>query len=345
MSMFNKEPTMMRIRPLALALPLLMAAALASQSPSGFLKAEGPYLGQKPPGTTGALFAPGFISTGLDEAILAMSPDGTECFWSIAFSGVETIATSRLENGRWTDPEVASFSGQYFDGWPAFRPDGKRLFFHSGRPIPDRGRGKRAEVNIWYVDRTNSGWGDPRPVGAPVNGAENACCPSVTKDGALYVSKKFGDASEKICRSALVEGKYQALEVLPATVNAAKENFHAYVSPDETFLIMPLFGLKDAIGGRSNYYVSFRDRERGWSELINLGPGINSARCGGMASISADGKYIFFQALTQPEYRWARDRRSSYRDLADKETRYPNGNTFDIYWIEAGIIEGLRPKS
>ena len=335
---------MKRFLPSALAILLLTSAALASPADLPYPALDGPYLGQKPPGATGALFAPGFISTGLDEAIMAISPDGRECFWSVVFSGTETILTSRLENVRWTDPEVAPFSGRYFDGWPAFRPDGKRLFFHSARPIPEPGAGKTARVNVWYADRTASGWGEPRPVGPPVNGEENSCCPSATRDGALYISKKFGDGTEKICRSAFIDGKYRELEILPATVNARKENFHAFVSPDESFLLMPRGGLKDAIGGGVNYYVSFRGPGGGWGELINPGPGINSARCGSMATISPDGKFIFYQAWTQPARAWARDRTYSFEELVHTELLFPTGNTFDIYWVESGIVDAVRPK-
>jgi len=273
-----------------------------------------------------------------------MAPDGTECFWSIIFSGTETIVTSRLKKGRWTEPEVAPFSGRFFDGWPAFRPDGRRLFFHSARPVPEPGPGESARVNVWYVDRTAAGWSEPRPVGPPVNGTEQACCPSATEDGTLYISKKFGDGTEKICRSAFVNGEYQELEVLPAIVNIRKENFHAFVSPDESYLVMPRSGLKGAIGGGANYYAAFRAADGGWSGLVNLGPGINSVRCGGMASISADGRYIFYQARTQPERSWARDRTYSFGELVRKETLFPTGNTFDIYWIEAGIAGSAKPK-
>ncbi len=335
---------MKRAQLFALALACLASFLPAAQSPTEFPPLDGPFLGQKPPGARGALFAPGFVSTGLDESIISFTPDGQECFWGIVFSGRETIVTSRHENGRWTEPEVASFSGQYYDGWPALSPDGKRLFFHSARPVPESGPDKPAQFNIWYVDRTASGWSEPRPVGPPVNGAENSCCPSVTRDGTLYISKKFSDKSEKICRAALVDGRYRPLEVLPATVNVRQESFHAYISPDESYLIFPHNGAKDAIGGGINYYVSFRGPDGAWGELINLGPGINSARCGGMASITADGRYILYQAWTEPDRFSPRDRTYSFKELVQKELLFPTGNTYDIYWVEAGIVEAAKPK-
>jgi len=328
----------------ALAILLVSGLACVRDTATGFPALKGPYLGQTPPGTSGALFALGFVSTGMRESTVAFSPDGKECYWTVLLTGMETILTSRLENDRWTDPEVAPFSGQYVDGWPAFRPDGQRMFFHSSRPLPEKGPGKMAQLNIWYMDRTASGWSEPRPVGPPINGEENAACPSATKDGTLYISKRFSDKSEKICRSALRDGKYQGLEVLPAVINTTNDNYHAFISPDESYLVKPLFSEKDSIGGGANYYVSFRRPDGGWTEFVNLGPGINSERCGASPSISADGKYIFFQAWTAPTITWARDRKLSLRELIDSDVRDANGYTFDVYWIESKIIEALRPK-
>lgn len=336
---------MRKPRLMVLGLLALIGALGAEQEPIRYPVLEGPYLGQKPPGAKGALFAPGFVSVGLQENNVAVAPDGKECYWTVVLWGFETILWSRLENGRWTDPEVAPFSGQYLDGWPAFRPDGRKLFFHSGRPLPDKGAGKTDKLNIWFADRTDSGWSEPRPVGPPVNGEENAACPSVTKDGTLYISKRFSDKSEKICRSALVDGRYQELEVLPAVINTANDNFHAFISPDETYLIKPYYGLKGSIGAGWNYYVSFRKPDGGWGELINLGPGVNSERCGGTPSLSPDGKYLFYQAWTESPDGWAHDRRYTLRELIQKEILIPAGFTnFNVYWVETTIIDALKPK-
>jgi hypothetical protein len=43
---------------------------------------KGPYLGQKPPGMTPEIFAPGIISTGHSERIAAFTPDGKYFFFT-----------------------------------------------------------------------------------------------------------------------------------------------------------------------------------------------------------------------------------------------------------------------
>ncbi|MBE0664402.1 MAG: hypothetical protein IH584_01170 [Candidatus Aminicenantes bacterium] len=55
---------------------LILAALNVSAQQKEFPKLTGPYLGQKPPGTTPELFAPGIVSTGLNELNSVFSPDG-----------------------------------------------------------------------------------------------------------------------------------------------------------------------------------------------------------------------------------------------------------------------------
>ena len=74
---------------------------------------NGPYLGQMPPGKEPQLFAPGIVSTGRAERDLAMTPDGTEIYFtSVLGAGFNFSAIVRIRqiDGRWSDPEVSAFS-------------------------------------------------------------------------------------------------------------------------------------------------------------------------------------------------------------------------------------------
>src|SRR6266699_1577164 len=84
-------------------------------------------------------FAPGIISTNLDESSGSFSPDGKLFYFArrAAYTTsppISVICFSDLRDGKWTHPEVAPFSGTYLDGSPYFSPDGKRLYFASKRP-------------------------------------------------------------------------------------------------------------------------------------------------------------------------------------------------------------------
>ena len=72
---------------------------------------QGPYLGQKPPGLTPEIFAPGIISTEHEEFKAVFSPDGKELYYQLWGAPFPVILMMKEENGVWTKPQVAPFSG------------------------------------------------------------------------------------------------------------------------------------------------------------------------------------------------------------------------------------------
>lgn len=301
----------------------------------------GDYLGQKPPGRTPELFGPGIVSTGLAERDMAVSLDGNEIYFTVvgpayAFS---TIMVVRRAGNRWLPPEPASFSGDpgHVDLEPAFAPDGNRLFFVSKRPTTP---GVEANEDIWFVERTESGWSSPRNLGAPVNSTDPEFFPSLTRDGTLYFTRgSKGGQEEHIYRSRLVNGVYQEPERLPAQINCGRTRFNALVAPDESFVILGVVGREDAISP-ADYYVVFAMPDGGWHEPRNLGSPINLPRVLGYSpSLSPDGKYFFFMSqrlsATPPA------RRLTYADYQQLGQGAGNGQS-DIWWVDASVITDLR---
>ena len=64
-----------------LTLAFVLGTLLTQETKRTFPVLKGPYLGQKPPGMTPEIFAPGIISTGYDERIAAFTPDGKEFYY------------------------------------------------------------------------------------------------------------------------------------------------------------------------------------------------------------------------------------------------------------------------
>ena len=91
---------------------------------------EGPYLGQKPPGMTAEIFAPGIISTGNSERCAAFTPDGKELYYIIWGPPYGVILSLKEEKNGWTKPRVAPFSGRY-GGDFTMSPDGNSIVFSS----------------------------------------------------------------------------------------------------------------------------------------------------------------------------------------------------------------------
>ena len=121
-------------------------------------------------------------------------------------------------------------------------------------------------------------------------------------------------------------------EELPAHVNSEKDQFHAVISPDETYLILP----------HEKYLVSFRDEDDQWTELISLGEPVNKHRSGWCPSISTDGRYFFFAAYPSIEWKKSFKRRHTYADFQEITLIHPSSDRTDIFWVDAKIIEELR---
>ena len=268
----------------ALALALLGVAAVPPLDPS--------------------LFAEGVVSTPDDEFGLALAPDGRTAFFgksSPATDGdpMQVICVTRLNaQGKWGDPEIASFSGQYHDMGPAFQPDGSRLFFISDRPGLDGGK---QNFNIWYVERTATGWSDPRALAARVNSPAQEYGVTVSTNGTLYFAsnREGGTGSFDIYRSKLEGGEYRTVENLGGPVNTKGLELQPAISPDETTLVFLALQRDDERIGvhkayaRGDLYVSFQ-HDGTWSAPRNCGPKINSGAAESWPGFSTDGRRLFF---------------------------------------------------
>jgi hypothetical protein len=322
---------------------VLVACAPADEMP-GFPELRGPYLGQEPPGMEPRLFAPGVVSTGLPTRDVAMMPDGSALYFSVTVGDRTTIlVTRRGEDGVWSEPEVAPFSGRYLDIEPAISPDGRRFFFLSSRPQP--GQEERpgwGYQDIWVMDREGDGWGEPYNLGPPVNSEAPEYFPSVTADGTLYFTREGAERVSSIYRSRLVDGAYAEPELLGPEVNCGTNRFNAFVAPDESFVIVPALGGDDNLGG-VDYYVAFRSEDDTWTGPINLGDAINRAEGREWsASLSPDGRYLFFMSSRTTDAEPTTLAGRSIAELLAMSTE-PGQGSSDIWWVSAEVVERLRP--
>ncbi len=314
-----------------------------TESLGEFPELRGPYLGQNPPGLTPEVFAPGIVSTGLATRDMAITPNGEEIYFSVTVGGRTMIMVSRMENGFWREPEVAPFSGRYLDIEPSISPDGQRFFFLSTRPQPGQEE-KSGWVyqDIWVMDREGDRWSEPYNLGPPINSASPEYFPSVTADGTLYFTREGDDRVSSTYRSRLVDGVYDEPEILGPEVNCGSNRFNVYVSPDESFVIVPAMGREDSLGG-VDYYVVFRSDDDTWSEPINMGDAINQPEGREWsASLSPDGKYLFFMTSRTGGDSGLPLAGRPISDLLEMSTR-PGQGSSDIWWVSAEVIEQLRP--
>ena len=283
----------------SIILMVLVIAASVCRTPAPAHAA--PYLGQRPPGTTPRVFAPGVVSTGdIIHSRLVISPDGREMFWTtVDTSSFSTrLLSIREVGGRWTEPGPATFAKEGSTQTPVFSADGRRLYFR----IRD---GK--EWATVFVERLASGWSAPRRYGAPLDGSS-----SFTRSGRVYFSSKMETKTWNtgIFSARLTPDGYSDVVPLDSTINVPNAiDYTPWVAQDESFLLFssnrPLVGDTEDM----HVHVSFRTAAGTWSTPRRV-----SEIRGRVPSVSPDGRYLFFC-----------------------------GDDGNIYWVDAKIIDALRP--
>jgi hypothetical protein len=278
---------------------------------------RGPYLGQEPPGMTAEIFAEGVVSTGGSEINSAFSPDGDEFFYTAWEPGTGTrIMVTRQANGRWARPVRAAFSTHPTDVDPAVSPDGTRLVFGSRRPRPGEAQ-DREGFDLWFARREADGWGGAEYMGPVVNSGSSQVYATLTHEHTMYFQavREGGYGKADIYRSRLQDGRHLPPESVGPVVNSPNYEGDVFIAPDESYLIVTVYGRGDDLGG-GDLYISFRDADDSWQPLQNMGPAINTDAREFCPMLSPDGDYLFFTSK-----------------------RRGDG---DIFWVDAKIIDTFR---
>ena len=211
---------------------------------------KGMYAGEKVPLNQPELFAPGFISTGLYTRDITISPDGNEIFFGVIMGRSVFIMETHIENGIWTTPKVASFSGSdlWFDFEPHISPDGKRFFMLSTRP-PEGMEPKPgwSYQNIWAMDKTENGWTEPYLLGEPISTEQDEFYASATLNGTLYFTRSSDVQKSAIWRSEMVDGNYSKPEKLVFNNDTTLEIYNSMIAPDESYIIVCVNHINDSI--------------------------------------------------------------------------------------------------
>lgn len=281
---------------------------------------EGPYLGQKPPGKTAKIFAPGIVSTlEMPEMCAAFTADGKEFYYNAQHKNRWSIFLTRETNGRWTKPKPLAFTSGYTDRDFTMSPDGQKIYFGSNRPREKNEKPLDA-LDIYRTERISGiVWSEPKNLGKVVNSNLGENYPSVANNGNLYFfssrSDSFGGCDIYIAR--YTNGGYLPPENLGSAVNSDRNDWDSFIAPDESFIIFSSQNRDDTLGGQ-DLYISFRKKDESWTIARNMGPSVNSDSGEICPSVSLDGKYLFFT--------------SRRRGKAD------------IFWVDARIIDTLRPE-
>jgi WD40-like Beta Propeller Repeat len=277
------------------------------------------------------------ISTSVNERDFVISPDGSEIYYTISTpkSTFQTIVVCKnMGNGKWSQPEIAPFAGEFSDLEPAISADGKTLFFASNRPVSGT---EPKDFDIWKVERNGSGWGKPVNLGTTVNTEADEFYPSITKNGNLYFTAQYkgGVGREDIYVAEWKNMQYQKAVVLDTAVNSKAYEFNAFVSPDERFIIFTSYGRKDDSGG-GDLYMSVKDAQGKWQPAKNL-TALNSKQLDYCPYVSPNGKALFFTSERHQLPVSFQAGKASVKAIKEIVASPLNG-TGNIYWIKFSSV-------
>jgi hypothetical protein len=270
---------------------------------------ETAYFGEKPPGLIPVEFTPEIVSPeGLFEGG-KFSPDRKKYYFSRKNGKYEkrTFFVIQYENNSWGNESETNIK------YPKFSKD----------------------VNIMYEGNkyrnlTDTGWSELKSLGAPFSD-KHIMGISFSDNGTSYFDEfgfdefKKPDTIGAISYSRLINGKYEPRQKMGKEINTGTWIAHPYIAPDESYLIWDV-RREDGYGG-SDIYISFRAKDGSWVPAINMGDNINTALSESGARVTDDGKYLFFT-------------RGQWEGREDGSTNWVG----KPYWVDAQIIENLRPK-
>ncbi len=269
---------------------------------------ENSYLGQKPPGLIPEPFAPGIIVKKNWEYGGTFTPDLKEFYFLREVGVVEEnkkmeFVVFEYKNKEWQERVISKRVGQ-----PFISPDGKTMHL-----------GKR------YKERTEAGgWSALKKLDSSFQEIQIMRLTASSKGTYVFDEIGMPDGDGVIRYSRLIDGKREEPKPFGAAINTGSMNAHPFIAPDESYIMWD--GRRESGYGHSDIYISFKKTDGSWGEAINLGDKINTQAWEAAATVTPDGKYLFFN-----------------RNMGKVKTsdKYDN---IDIFWVDAQIIETLRPK-
>ncbi|UCG28408.1 MAG: PD40 domain-containing protein [Bacteroidales bacterium] len=284
---------------------------------SFFQDLTGPYLGQKPPSSTPELFAPGVISTGISEGCSGWGNNMEFFIFQKWIDGNSKHYIMNQIDGIWSKAELLPFFDKYQVGDFTIAPDGKTMIFASNIVIDEIGSDGEGG-NIWIIEKTETGWTEPKHIGLEINTKYHDSYPCLAGNKNLYFFSRrpggYGDSDLYI--SEFINGIYQKPVNLGQVLNTKHHEYDTYISPDEDYMIF--CSTKPEGLGSDDLYITFRQNDGSWCNPVHMGDKINSEKSENRPYVSPDGRYFFYTSTIR-------------------------GNR-DIYWVDSKIIKELKPK-
>ena len=235
------------------------------------------------------------ISTEFVEYASTFNTEGTELYFARSRQKwakeelKSTIYFSKKENGSWSTPQIASFSGEFDDSDPHLTGDGNSLYYISKRP-PN-------SADIYVVHKATDGiWGAPQRLNDSINSSGTEYSPRTDAIGNLYFAsdglRGYGQGDLYVCRFR--NSRFQAPENLGNTVNSKFGEWNLEISQDGKILIFEASQRKENVSPYGDLYLSFKQKGN-WTIPQNIKE-LNSSGSDLCPYLSPDLKTLYYSS-------------------------------------------------
>lgn len=135
------------------------------------------------------------------------------------------LFSTQQVNGKWSELKSFQYNSETHScAHPYLSADGKKLFFASDMP------GGFGGMDIWYCNKTETGWDTPKNLGASINTRGNELFPSVDDKGNLiYASNGMGGLGglDIFTANASGDGSFSTPQNAGAPMNSSYDDFGA----------------------------------------------------------------------------------------------------------------------
>ncbi len=234
---------------------------------------EDRYFGQKPPGLTAEVFAPGIISTEENFEGGKFTPDMKKFYFVMKDRKYQkrTLHVIQYKNHSWGSESVVPTNIIF----PAFFSKDGNIMYSGNK----------------YIERTDSGWSEIKSLGAPFKDIRIMGI-SASSKGTYYFDFAEMEGNGYIRYSRLIDGKREKPQKMSKEINTGKWIAHPSIAADESYLMWD--AEKEGGYGDGDLYISFRQKDGSWGAAINMGDKINTASQENGVHVTPDGKYLFF---------------------------------------------------
>jgi len=229
------------------------------------------------------LVGEGVISTEHPEFAASFSPGGDTIYFNRTPPDRSTLQLffSSSVDGVWSTPQLFPATEGEAAVDPFVSLDGRRLYFSSNRPRDDSAT---PSFSLWYVERMETGWTEPRDLGGLINSDSSDVFNSLAADGTMVFSSRRS-GTRRIYSTIWTESGWS--EPQPLSFGDVDAASNPAISPDGTFIVIST----SSPGSAPDLFVACRSGSE-WGAPHRLPEPVNSEYAEFAPGISGDVLYF-----------------------------------------------------